>query len=268
MKSTNQERAFVKNAGRIVIKIGSSSLLHSNGKINIKKIESICDTLSNIQNKNKEIALVSSGAVAIGASRQGFKIRPEALEMKQALAAIGQTDLMNLYEKFFNKHNKLIAQLLLTQEDIVDSQKKEHAINVLSELFERKVIPIINENDTISIKQIEFGDNDTLSALIAKLSKADLLIILTDVDGLYDKNPQQNADAKLIRQVEKITPEIETLANGKGNEFSSGGMKTKIEAAKICASSNISMVLASGKDLKIVEDILNGEEIGTAFKFN
>lgn len=261
-------RTRIKEAKRIIVKIGTSSLTHENGKIDLDKMEKLARVLTDINSSGKEVILVSSGAIGAGMQRIGRSKRPEDLPLKQATAAIGQAILMKMYEKFFDEYNQVIAQILLTKDVIEDPIKKNNAKNTVETLIDLGVIPIINENDCISTAEIEgyrFGDNDTLSATVAKLIEADLLILLTDIDGLYTANPKENPEAKMIPKVEAITPEIIALAGGVGSKLGTGGMATKIMAAQIAKTCGTDTVIASGGEISILKDILQGEEIGTWF---
>lgn len=261
-------RASVNAAKRIIIKIGTSSLTHENGKINLDKMEKLARVLTDLNNSGKEIALVSSGAIGAGMQRIGRSKRPEELPLKQATAAIGQAILMKIYQKFFDEYNQVIAQILLTKDVIEDPIKKQNAKNTFETLLELGVIPIINENDCISTAQIEgyrFGDNDTLSATVAELTGADLLILLTDIEGLYTANPKEDCEAVLIPQVDEITDELKSIAGGSGSHLGTGGMSTKIIAAEIAKACGTQTIVASGEDIEILREILRGEAIGTWF---
>ena len=261
-------REQIKTAKRIVIKIGTSSLTHENGKVNLDKMEKLARVLTDLNNSGKEIVLVSSGAIGAGMQRIGRSKRPDELPLKQATAAIGQAILMQMYEKFFCEYNQVIAQILLTKDVVEDEIKRLNAKNTFETLLDLGVIPIVNENDCISTAQIEgyrFGDNDTLSATVAQLIGADVLILLTDIDGLYTANPKEDKEAVLIHTVENITPEIEALAGDAGSRFGTGGMATKIIAAKIAKECHTHTLVASGENLEDLNDILKGEEIGTWF---
>ncbi|MEG0325484.1 MAG: glutamate 5-kinase [Cellulosilyticaceae bacterium] len=261
-------RKQIMMSKRIIVKIGTSSLTHVNGKIDLNKMEKLARVLTDLNNQGKEIILVSSGAIGAGAQRIGLTQRPTELRFKQATASIGQAILMQIYEKFFGEYNQVIAQVLLTKDVVVDSIKNTNAKNTLHTLLELGVIPIINENDCISTAQIEgyrFGDNDTLSATVAELVEADTLILLTDIDGLYTDNPRDNKEATLIPCVQCITPEIESLGKGEGSTFGTGGMATKIVAAKIAAKAHVNTVIACGDDIKVIYQILDGQELGTWF---
>lgn len=262
-------RQQLKDSKRIVVKIGTSSLTHESGKTNLNKMEKLARVLTDLNHQGKEIILVTSGAIGVGARRLGLKEKPQALELKQATAAIGQGILMQIYEKFFAEYNQVIAQVLLTKDVINDDIKNKNAKNTFEALLELDAIPIINENDCISTEQIEgyrFGDNDTLSAMVAELVNADLLILLTDIEGLYTDNPKTNKEATLISTVEEITSEVEGLGKDAGSAFGTGGMITKITAAKIARANGTHTVIANGEDVKILYDILEGQQVGTWFK--
>ena len=261
-------REQLLKSDRIVVKIGTSSLTYENGKTNLNKMEKLARVLTDLNHQGKEIILVTSGAIGVGSRRLGLNERPQELELKQATAAVGQAILMQIYEKFFTEYNQVIAQVLLTKDVIEDPIKNQNAKNTLFTLLKLGVIPIINENDCISTAQIEgyrFGDNDTLSAMVAQLVDADLLILLTDIDGLYTDNPKVNKEATFIKTVETITPEIESLGKDAGSEFGTGGMTTKITAAKIAQANQTHTVIALGDDTRILYDVLEGKEIGTWF---
>ena len=251
---------------RIVIKVGTSSLTYDTGKINIRQIELLSQVISDLCHSGCEVALVTSGAISVGVSKLGFSERPKGIPEKQAAAAVGQSELMSLYGKFFAEYGKDVAQLLLTKNILDNEERKENAINAFNTLFEWGVVPIINENDVISTAEIKFGDNDTLSDVVAELINADLLIILSDIDGLYDKNPANHSDAKLMPVVYEITDEVMASAGGEGTSRGTGGMITKLIAAKRATAAGIEMVIANGKNPKIIYDILEGTAICTRFK--
>lgn len=264
-------RKKLKDSRRIVIKIGTSSLTHQNGSLHYAKMEYLARVLSDLKNEGKEVVLVSSGAIGVGSERLGCKERPKQVEMKQAAAAVGQAILMQIYEKFFGEYNQIIAQILLTKDVLEDSIKKFNAQNTFNTLLGMGVIPIVNENDTVATEELEasiFGDNDTLSAMVAVLIEADLLVLLSDIDGLYTKDPKNCSDAVLIDTVKSITDEIEGLAGGVGSNFGTGGMVTKISAARIANNNGVDMVIANGEDLTNIHKILEGEVVGTLFKNN
>ena len=251
---------------RIVIKVGTSSLTYDTGKINIRQIELLAQVISDLCHMGCEVALVTSGAIAVGVSKLGFKERPKSTPEKQAASAVGQMELMSLYGKFFAEYGKDVSQLLLTKNILDNEERKENVINAFNTLFDWGVVPIINENDVISTAEIKFGDNDTLSDVVAELIDADILIILSDIDGLYDKNPAKYSDAKLVPEVYEITDEIMSSAEGEGTSRGTGGMVTKLIAARHAMDAGIEMVIANGKNPKIIYDILDNNAVCTRFK--
>lgn len=255
----------IKNAKTVVVKVGTSTITHHNGTINLLIVEKLVRALSDLKNENKNVVLVTSGAIGVGCSRMGLTKKPESLPEKQALAAIGQINLMHVYSRLFSEYGQIASQILLTKDVIEDEKRKLNAINTFNTLFRYGSIPIVNENDTVATEEIEFGDNDTLSAVVAVLVKADLLILLSDIDGLYDKNPKHHPDAKLIPVVYGVTRQIEENCQGTDNSFGTGGMVTKLAAAKICNSHGIPMVIANGDNPYNICRILNGEPVGTIF---
>ncbi|MBN2215038.1 MAG: glutamate 5-kinase [Bacteroidales bacterium] len=261
-------RKSLKYKKRIIVKIGTSSLSYQNGRLNFQRIEKFAYILSTLRRKGIQVTLVSSGAIGVGAGRLGMSEKPDDLAKKQALAAIGQAELIKIYQKFFSDHNQIVAQVLLTKDVINNPVRHRNARSTLERLLEMEIIPIINENDTISTYEIEFGDNDTLSAIVAKLIQADLLIMLSDIDGLYPADPRLTDHVEIIHTVRKITPELEKLANGAGTSFSTGGMKTKLAAAKICNQENIDVVITNGSVPENIFGIMEGKEIGTHFLSN
>ncbi len=258
-------REDLKETRRLVVKIGTSSLSYSNGRLNFSRIEKFAYVLSTIRKKGIEVILVSSGAIGIGAGRLGMLEKPVGLAQKQALAAIGQAELIKIYQKFFGNHGQVVAQVLLTKDVVTLPSRHQNARGTLNRLLEMDIIPIINENDTISTYEIEFGDNDTLSAIVAELLDAELLVMLSDIDGLYSADPKIESGATIIPAVSEITPEIEKLANGAGSVFSTGGMKTKLAAARICSKAGIDMVIANGSTPDVIFEILKGKDVGTHF---
>lgn len=250
----------------IVVKVGTSTLTYDGGGINIRRVEKLVKVLSDIKNSGKKIILVSSGAIGVGMGKLGITKRPDCTRDKQALAAIGQCELMNYYSKLFGEYNHNVAQILLTKDAVSDPVRNENAKNTFEKLLSLGIVPIVNENDTVSTEQIEFGDNDTLSATVAALAKASLLIILSDIDGLYDSDPRENENAKLIPVVEKIDDSIIALAGGAGTNRGTGGMITKIHAATASCSAGIDMVIANGSDPDILYEIMEGKPVGTLFK--
>jgi len=253
----------IKKIKRIVIKIGSSSLTHATGKLNLKRIESLVKTISDLSNAGKEIILVTSGAIPAGAGKLGMKIPLTKVEDKKAAAAVGQAELMNIYERFFSSFGIKIAQILLTRDVIENEVRRKNAEETFAVLLRMGCVPIVNENDTVSSDEIKFSGNDILSAYVSKLCKADLVINLTDRDGLYDKNPTDFKDAKLIRHVPEITPEVLSYGGGAGSSRGTGGFATKLQAAQMLAEDNTPMVLANAKNLEILYDILDGKIAGT-----
>ena len=259
-------RDGLKKYKRVVVKVGTSTLTYPNGKLNLKRIERLSWVLADIKNQGKDVILVSSGAIGVGSTRLGFKERPTETRRKQAAAAVGQAVLMQIYQNFFNEYNQRVAQILLTKEDFKEGQRKENTTNTFETLLEMDVIPIVNANDTISTYEIEFSDNDRLSAEVAALVASDLLIILSDIDCLYDDDPRQNPNAKRVPFVSSITKEIEAMAGSKEANLVlvDGG---KIAAAKICNKGKVDMVIANGDDPSIVHEIFEGDDVGTIFKF-
>ncbi len=258
-------REKIKSAKRVVVKVGSSILTDEDGSISRERILHIVEDIVSLVRDKREVTLVSSGAVAAGRGRLRILPEEELIPSKQALAAVGQGLLMSIYNDIFSIYNIPVAQILLAPEDISHRKKYLNAKNTFKYLFSWGVVPIVNENDTVAVSEIKFGDNDTLSALVSSLIDADLLILLSDVDGLYNKNPSKYKDAKLIPQVDEITEEIEALAGDKGTDRAVGGMKTKIKAAKVAVMAGIDMIIANGFKRGILRKILNGEEVGTLF---
>lgn len=258
-------RNQLKQAKRIVVKVGTSTLTYDTGKINYRRIESLTKVLSDLANQGKEIVLVTSGAIGVGMDKMHLETRPTAIEEKQAAAAVGQCELMNVYARFFAEYNHLIGQILLTPDVIENQTGKEHVTNTFFALLNKGIIPVVNENDSVAVEEIKFGDNDTLSAIVAVLVEADLLIILTDIDGLYDENPKDHPDAHLISQVEAITENLEQAAGGAGTSRGTGGMYTKVQAARRTMKHGISTVIANGSDVDVIYDILDGKQVGTLF---
>ncbi len=263
-------REFLKDKKRIVVKIGTSTITHmSTGHLNLDKLEKFVRVVTDLHNQNKEVVIVSSGAVGAGRKALGIKEKPKTLSVKQACAAVGQARLMMIYQKLFAEYNQNIAQILITRRVMTNEISKENAENTFQELLSMGVIPIVNENDPISTDQIQediFGDNDTLSANVAELVKADLLILLSDIDGLYTDDPHKNPDAKFISYVKNIDDKLEGMAKGAETSLGTGGMTTKIAAAKIAMDAGVDMVIANGDDVHNISRIANGKEVGTLFK--
>ena len=258
-------RENLNNAKRIVIKVGTSTLTHATGKLNLLRIEKLARELSDLANQGKQIILVSSGAVGAGMDRLGLKEKPKTIPEKQAAAAVGQGILLHIYEKLFGEYGQIVAQVLLTRADSVNRKRYTNSRNTLMALLNQGVIPIINENDAVAIDELKIGDNDTLSAMVASIIDADLLIILSDVEGVYTANPQNDSSATLLSEIADITPAIEELAGGPGTLRGTGGMYTKIQAAKIAVNSGVTMVIASGGIEGAVRDIVQGKKVGTIF---
>lgn len=256
----------VKDVKRIVVKIGTSTLTHSSGHLNLKSIEYLVRQIADIHNKGIEVVLVTSGAIGAGIGALGYEERPKTMPEKQACAAVGQVVLLHMYQKLFSEYGKTTAQILLTRDDMKERKRFLNSRNTFFKLFELGAIPIVNENDAVVVDEIKFGDNDTLSAMVASLVEADLLIILSDIDGLYDSNPSKNKDAKLISYVNSITREIEDMAGDAGSKLGTGGMTSKLKAGKISSASGIPMLILNGKSDKILLRALEGEEVGTYFK--
>lgn len=263
-------RECLKDKKRIVVKIGSSSLTHSEtGNIDLSKLEKLVRVLTNIRNMGKDVVLVSSGAIAVGRNKMGLKPGKLSLPEKQACAAIGQATLMMIYQKLFSEYGQNVAQVLMTKITMVNEPNRTNAVNTFNELLNLGVIPIVNENDTVSTDEIQVGDNDRLSAIVSVLSNADLLILLSDIDGLYTDDPNKNPDAKMVKLVEKIDEQLEDMGKDSSSSgIGTGGMSAKIKAAKIATKSGIDMVIANAFDVSIVEDIVNGKDIGTLFIAN
>ncbi|MQW23694.1 MULTISPECIES: glutamate 5-kinase [unclassified Lactococcus] len=255
----------LENINRMVIKVGTSTLTYENGSLNLRRIEQLARLISDLQNSGKHIVLVSSGAIGVGAQKLGMDHRPTTVKEKQAAAAIGQAQLMEIYDEFFRQYNQLIGQVLLTHLVLTDKKMHDNAVNTFQTLLEFNVIPIVNENDTVVTDEILFGDNDTLSAHIANMVKADMLVMLTDIDGLYDMNPNENPDARLIREIPVITDQVREMAGGVSSNRGTGGMATKLLAAQIAQQSKTRTVIMNGADPSKIYNLLEGEEIGTYF---
>lgn len=254
---------------RLVVKIGTSTLTHENGKANLRQMEGLCRLLADLENGGYEILLVTSGAIGVGVGKLGLPERPKETERKQAVAAIGQCELMFLYDKFFGEYNQTVAQVLLSKNNTDNETGRMNVVNTLSALFQMRVIPVVNENDTVDTAELEgtnFGDNDMLSAIVAELVDADRLVILTDTEGLYDRDPRNDPAAKLIHLVPEITEEIVRLAGGRGSKRGTGGMATKVAAAKYATASGIPCHIINGSKLQLIYDVLEGKEAGTYFQ--
>lgn len=258
-------REALQKAKRIVIKVGTSTITYANGKRNFSQIDRLAREISDLQNQGKEMILVTSGAVAVGVDRMGLPGKPKTIPGKQAAAAVGQGVLMHTYEKFFADYGQIVAQVLITKTEAIDRHRYTNTRNTFMELMRQRVIPIVNENDVVALDELKIGDNDNMSALVAGIVDADLVIILSDVDGLYTANPQTHTDAVIVPEVVEITPEIEASAGGVGSARGTGGMATKIQAAKAATSSGIHLVIASGTEKNAITRVLQGEELGTLF---
>ena len=251
---------------RIVVKVGTSTLAHPTGRLNIQRMEKLCKVLSDLKNMGHEIILVSSGAIAMGFGKLNLSERPKDVPTKQASAAVGQCELMYIYDKLFTEYNHTVAQLLITAPDIEEGGvRKQNFHNTLARLLELGALPVINENDTISTEEFGIGDNDTLSAIVAVTIQADLLILLSDIDGLFAGDPRKNPDAKLIDTVEKIDEHIISLGGGSGSNLGTGGMATKLRAAQMATAAGCEMVIANGQSPEVLYDVAAGKRVGTRF---
>ena len=250
---------------RIVIKIGTSTLAHPTGHLNIRLVEQLCKVVSDIKNAGHEVILVSSGAIGMGVGKLGLHTRPSDIPTKQAAAAVGQCELMYTYDKLFSEYNHTVAQLLITGEDVASQNRHTNFRNTLNRLLELEALPIINENDTVATDEIVIGDNDTLAAIVAESVGADKLILLSDIDGLYTADPHKDPNAKLLDFVSEITDEIRALGGGSAGSQGTGGMVTKLRAAEICMGAGCDMVITNGKRPDDLYGILEGKPIGTTF---
>lgn len=250
---------------RIVIKIGTSTLTHSSGHLNIRRVEELCKIISDIKNAGNEVIIVSSGAIGMGVGKLGLQERPKDIPTKQAAAAIGQCELMYTYDKLFSEYNHTVAQLLITGDDVENEGRHQNFSNTLNRLLALGVIPIINENDTVSTAEIVIGDNDTLAAIVSESVKADTLVLLSDIDGLYTADPHTDPDATLITKITAVDDSVLSLAGGSSSKQGTGGMVTKLQAAKICLSCGCDMVIANGDDPNNLYKIIDGQAIGTKF---
>ena len=250
---------------RIVIKIGTSTLAHPTGHLNIRLVEHLCKVISDIKNAGHQVILVSSGAIGMGVGKLGLRQRPKDIPTKQAAAAVGQCELMYTYDKLFGEYNHTVAQLLITGEDVEIHDRHENFRNTLNRLLELEAIPILNENDTVATDEIVIGDNDTLAAIVAKSVSADILVLLSDIDGLFTADPHKDPDAKLISYIEKIDDSIRALGGGSASSQGTGGMATKLRAAEISTEVGCQMVITNGKNPEALYDILDGKPVGTTF---
>ncbi len=257
---------------RVVVKVGTSTLLRESGGVNLREMDALARVLTDLKNRGDEVILVSSGAIGVGTGKLGLRERPAGLREKQAVAAVGQCELMHLYDKFFGEYGQTVAQILLTAADVADPIRAEHLSGTFEAILEMGVIPVVNENDSVSADEVEtghkkvLGDNDTLSAIVAELCGAQLLVLLSDIDGLYDADPRKNPEARLIPRVEAITPALEALAGGAGGtRWGTGGMATKLSAARRAMEAGIDMVIANAEHLDALYDIVEGAPVGTRF---
>ncbi len=250
---------------RIVIKIGTSTLSHPGGRLNIRRTGELCRVISDIRNAGHSVILVSSGAIGMGIGKLGLSCRPRDIPTKQAAAAVGQCELMYTYDKLFGEYNHTVAQLLITGEDIADPLRHSNFTNTLERLLELGAIPIINENDTVATQEIVIGDNDTLAAHVATSVRAELLILLSDIEGLYTADPHKDPKARLLPHISALTEEILRLGGGSASNQGTGGMATKLQAARICMDAGCAMVIANGSDPRKLYDILEGKSVGTRF---
>ena len=257
---------------RVVVKVGTSTLTHENGRANLRRIDILSRVLSDVSSTGRDVVLVSSGAIGVGMGKLKIGERPRATAERQAIAAVGQCELMQIYSKSFAEYSHIVGQILLTRDVVTNERTRANVVNTFDNLLKMGIIPIVNENDSVTTEELEdryingFGDNDTLSAIVAALVRADLLIMLSDKDGFYTENPDKNPDAELVGLITEISPQIESAAGGVGSSRGTGGMETKIEAAKTAMAQGIDIVLANGTDPSVIYGILEGEEIGTHFK--
>lgn len=256
---------FVNDYNRIVIKVGTSTLTHATGALNLDRIESLARALSDFKNAGKQIVLVSSGAVSAGVAKMNLDHRPRTVEEKQAMAAVGQSELMKIYDRFFSTYGHTVGQILMTRDVIDNPVRRRAAENTFKRMLEMGCVPIVNENDSVSSDEIRFGGNDTLSAYVSIVCGADLLINLSDIDGLYESDPRKNPDARLVKRVDEIDEKVLAMAGGAGTERGTGGMATKIGAARIACDAGIPMIIANGTDPHVLYDILAGGDVGTFF---
>ncbi len=250
---------------RIVIKVGTSTLAHTTGMLNIRRVEKLCQVMSDLKNAGHQLVLVSSGAIGMGVGKLSLPGRPTDIPTKQAAAAVGQCELMYTYDKLFTEHNHTVAQILITGADLQHPERRQNFHNTLYRLLELGALPVINENDSVATEEIVIGDNDTLGAIVAANVGADLLILLSDINGLYTADPHTDPDARLLTVVEEITPEIEAMTGGAGSKLGTGGMQTKLHAATIAMEAGIPMVIANGQDPAVLYDIAEGRPVGTRF---
>ncbi|NLP13717.1 MAG: glutamate 5-kinase [Clostridium sp.] len=270
MENSNIREELI-NSKRVVVKVGTSTLTYDSGEMNFARIEKLVRVMSDLKNQGRDMVLVSSGAIGVGVGKLKLECKPKTIREKQAVAAVGQCELMHIYGKFFQEYGHTVGQILLTRDVVENETGKVNVINTFEALLEMGIIPVVNENDSVAVDEIEsgihrvFGDNDSLSAIVAKLVKADLLIILSDIDGFYDCDPRANENSNLIPVIKEITPDVEKCAGGIGTSRGTGGMVTKLTAAKIATAAGINMVIANGDNPKVIYDIIEGKTIGSLF---
>ncbi len=258
-------REKLKDTKKVVIKIGTSSLMYKEGGINIKRIHKLSEIISDLMNHGLDVILVSSGAIGVGVKMLRLPEKPKTVEGRQAVAAVGQVDLMKLYSMAFSDYGFSVGQILLTKNVLDLEDARKHSVNTFKELLKMRIVPIVNENDTIAVDEIKFGDNDTLSYLVATLNEADLLIILTDIDGFYSNNPNEDPHAVLYHTIEDLSEKIEEVAGGAGSNLGTGGMLTKVHASRLAAAKGTNAVIANGDDPRVIYKILEGRDVGTLF---
>ena len=251
---------------KLVVKVGTSTLAHATGRLNVRRVKALCEVLSDLKNAGHEIVLVSSGAIGMGVGKLSLSARPTDIPTKQAAAAVGQCELMYTYDKLFSEYGHTVAQILLTGADFTHEDRLTNFKNTMGRLLELGALPVINENDTIATDEIKVGDNDTLSALVAANVQADVLLILSDIDGLYTADPHKDKSAKRIERVTELTPEIMALGGAEGSALGTGGMRTKLHAAEICMEAGVTLVIADGKAPEVLYRAVNGEKVGTMFE--
>ncbi|HBP37178.1 MAG TPA: glutamate 5-kinase [Clostridiales bacterium] len=268
--AAGQVRSKLTCARRIVVKVGTSTITYENGRFNLTNLEHLCRSIANQMNQGREIILVSSGAIGVGVGKLHLQAKPQTIREKQAVAAVGQCELMSMYSRLISDYNYAVAQVLLTKDDIDDEFTRDNICNTFEALLEKEILPIVNENDTVSTREIyhngTFGDNDTLSAIVAVLVGADLLVILSDTDGLYDSDPHTHDQARQISAVSTITAAIEEIAGGEGSNRGTGGMRSKIAAARIATAAGLDTIIANGSTPSVIDLILSGEVTGTLFQ--
>lgn len=260
-----KDLAVLKDIKRLVVKVGTSTLTYGTGKTNIRRMHKLVSVLSDIVNSGIEVALVTSGAIGVGVGKLGLQEKPSDTPGRQAAATVGQCELMFMYDKLFSEYGHTVGQLLMTKSDVENPERRENLTNAFEKIFEFGAVPIVNENDSVAVEEIVYGDNDSLSAIVAKLIGADALIILTDIDGLYDANPHEDENARLIPEVREITEELLAAAGGHGSRFGTGGMVTKLHAAQIATAAGIDMIVMNGTSPEEIYKALDGKQVGTFF---